>query len=381
MRSVPLVALKKEYEYMKEEVNTAVCGCLQHQQWIRGPEVEELERRMERFLGTAHCIGVSSGTDALLLALRASAIRFTGKEYFERSDEVITTAFTFIASGDAILRSGATPLFVDIDSVTMNINTGAVRECLENNNSRVVGILPVHLFGQPCNMDELMDLTSTGKVFLVEDTAQALGSAWSGKRLGSFGDFAALSFFPTKNLGGYGDGGMVCAGDDEAAILVRMLSQHGGFQKYSPELIGYNSRLDTLQAAILLAKMKFLEEMNERRRGIASRYDEGLRGIDEIIPPVSNPEAYTAYNQYTIRVLGGRRDDLAGYLRGKGIATAVYYPFPLHLVPVFRDRMKVHGTLFQAEKAAAEVLSLPIEPLMDMVDVDYVVETIKKGMG
>ncbi len=381
MKPIPMLDLKLEYEYMKRDIDEAIAKCLRHQQWIKGPEVTELEERMAEYLGVEHCIGVASGTDALVISLRALAIKRKSKEFFDRDDEIITTPFTFVATGGAILRAGATPVFVDIDPRTLNIDAAKVAAYLDGNPSRAVGILPVHLYGNACDMDAIMGIAAERGLFVLEDAAQALGAAWDGERLGGIGDAGALSFFPSKNLGGFGDGGMVATNDGELAELARMLLQHGGKDKYRAVHIGYNSRLDTLQAAVLLAKAKYLEEMNGRRRSIASAYGERLRG-SELLTLLETPaQAHHAYNQYTVMVEGGRRDELAEHLKARGISTSVYYRLPLHEMHAFAGRMKLGSAPRAAEAAAGQVLSLPIEPLMGSEQIERIAEGIKGFFG
>lgn len=381
MKQIPMLDLQAEYEYMKPRIDRALQTCLSHQRWIFGPEVQELESEIARYIGVRHCIGVSSGTEALLLSLRALAIKTTDREYFARTDEVITTPLTFTATGDAILRSGATPVFVDIDAATCNIDCRKVRQYLSSpDGAKVVGIMPVHLYGQACDMDGLAAIAQEHGLFMVEDAAQAFGGMWKGRRLGSFGACGAFSFFPSKNLGGFGDGGMVSTNDDEIADLVRMLLKHGGRDKYNVDHIGYNARLDTLQAAVLLAKFEFIEEFNGRRRKIARMYDEGLAGAPGIVLPGEVDGAFHVYHQYTVR--SGLRDGLIRHLHEHGISTMVYYPFPLHRMKVFGEgRSRSHGDLLCAEKACGEVLSLPIEPLMEEGDVARVVRGVRQGLG
>jgi len=261
MKEIPMLDLYAEYVYMKDEIDAAVQKCLKHQHWILGPEVKELEDKISQYLGIKHCIAVSSGTDALVLSLRALAIKFKGQEYFNNSDCIITTPFSFVATGDTILRSGATPIFVDIDSKTYNINPEDIEMYLLNHHSsitKIVGLVVVNLYGLPCNMDKIMSIAKEYDLFVVEDCAQSFGAKWNGKYTGTFGDAGCFSFFPSKNLGGFGDGGMVSTNDDEIAEIVRMLIKHGGKDKYNVEHIGYNARLDTFQAAVLLAKFKYL---------------------------------------------------------------------------------------------------------------------------
>ncbi len=408
--NIPMLDLKLEYEYMKEDIDSAIQQCLDHQKWILGAEVKELEDKIADYIGVKHCIGICSGTDALVLSLRALAINTKGQEYFDRTDEIITTPFTFTATGDAILRAGATPVFVDIDPTTYNIDPVKIKEYLRNyedtkmvrselsssqiqnfstSNSNIVGILPVHLYGQSCQMDEIMQIAEEHNFFVVEDVAQAFGGTWQGKKLGCIGSTGIFSFFPSKNLGGFGDGGMVATNDDEIAELIRMLLRHGGKDKYNVDHIGYNARLDTLQAAILLAKFKYLDEFNERRQKIAEFYTGELSGIDNLTLPLkdstSQPLNFSTFeffeghvfHQYTIRT--SRRNELQGYLKDKGISTMVYYPFPLHKMKVFGDnRSKIYNELIEAERAVSEVLSLPIEPLMNDDETNLVVKIISE---
>jgi len=376
MKQIPMLDLKLEYNYMKNEIDSSIAKCLEHQQWILGPEVKELESKINEYLGTEHCIGVSSGTDALVLSLRAMAIKLRGQEYFYPKDEIVTTSFTFTATGDAILRAKAKPVFIDIEKDTFNIDPIKLRKYLKNHD-KVVGIIPVHLYGQSCNMDEIMAIANEYNLFVVEDVAQAFGSMWNNKKLGSLGTTGAFSFFPSKNLGSYGDAGMVATNDDTIAELVRILMKHGGKDKYNVDHIGYNARLDTIQAAILLAKIKYIDEFNERRRKIAEFYSENLKRIKEIKLPKSLPGVYHVYHQYTIRILNGKRDELQKYLKEQGIVTMVYYPIPLHKMKVFEGKMKVAGKQKVSEKACEEVLSLPVEPLINEDELKVVVETIR----
>ncbi|MBM4333352.1 MAG: DegT/DnrJ/EryC1/StrS family aminotransferase [Deltaproteobacteria bacterium] len=387
MKQIPMLDLRLEYEYMKEDIDSAIKKCLEHQRWILGPEVKELEDKIAEYLGVKHCIGVSSGTDALVLSLRALAIKLKGQEYFDRNDKIITTPFTFTATGDAVLRAGATPVFVDIDPGTYNIDPVKIKEYLQsairNPQSAIRGILPVHLYGQACNMDEIMAIAKKYNLFVLEDVAQAFGGMWQGKKLGSMGDLSAFSFFPSKNLGAFGDGGMVSTNDHELAKLVIMLLKHGGKDKYNVDHIGYNARLDTLQAAVLLAKFKYVDEFNDRRRKIAGLYNEGLKGLDGVVLPIAYSQSPIALNhhvfhQYTVST--SSRDHLQKYLNEKNINNMVYYPFPLHKMAVFQNgRSKIADGLKNAELACKNVLSLPIEPLQKEEVTAQVIEAVREG--
>jgi dTDP-4-amino-4,6-dideoxygalactose transaminase len=384
--NIPMLDLKREYEYMKADIDGAVRCCLDHQKWIFGPEIRELETKIAEYTGVKHCIGCSSGTESLVLSLRALAIKTKGQEYFDRNDLIITTPFTFTATGDAILRSGATPVFVDIDPVTYNIDPAKIRSYLttqlRDRSTRVVGIVPVHLYGLSCEMDEILRIAVEHKLFVVEDVAQAFGGLWKGRKLGSVGDTGSFSFFPSKNLGGFGDGGMIATNDDGIADVVRMLLKHGGKDKYNVDHVGYNARLDTLQAAVLLAKFKYIDEFNERRRKIAEIYSKELEDTKGLVLPYAPgampyAEVGHVFHQYTTRVLNGRRNELQSYLRGRGVSTMVYYPVPLHKMKVFDGRSMSPVGLPESEKAVDEVLSLPMEPLMSEEEVRTVAETVR----
>lgn len=392
MKQIPMLDLHAEYEYMKDDIDSAIKRCIGHQKWILGPEVKALEDKIAEYLGVMHCIGVSSGTDALVLSLRAMAIKLKGQEYFDKTDEIITTPFTFTATGDAILRSGAAPVFVDIDPDTYNIDSTKIKEYLTQhskfgtqNSSSVVGIIPVHLYGLSCDMDAIINLAQEHNLFVIEDVAQAFGGIWKGRKLGAIGTTGCFSFFPSKNLGGFGDGGMVSTDDDEIAELMRMLIRHGGKDKYNVDHIGYNARLDTLQAAIILAKFKYIDEFNERRRKIAEIYCKELAGIDDLVLPITHhPSPITGvshvYHQYTVST--PKRGGLQEHLKEKGIAGMVYYPFPLHKMKVFGNaRSKSDGNLTNAEQASQNVLSLPIEPLQKEEVTSYIIDHVRDFFG
>ncbi len=382
MKQVSMLDLSCEYRFIKRDIDSALRKCLAHQKWILGPEVGEFENAVAGYLGVTDCIGVSSGTEALVLSLRAHAIKQKGEEYFAKEDGIITTPFTFTATGDAIIRSGATPVFVDIDPVTYNIDAGQIKDYLSSpgGSAGTAGIIPVHLYGRPACMDEIAAIAEVHNAFVVEDVAQAFGGEWKNGKLGSFGSAGAFSFFPSKNLGGFGDAGMVATNDKEIAELVRMLIRHGGRDKYNVAHIGYNGRLDTLQAAILLAKFKYVDEFNVRRRRIATLYTEELSGIEGLSLPVARPvRTQHVFHQYTVRTPD--RDALQAFLKGKGISTMVYYPVPLHKMKVFEGRMKAFGDLSNSERVAKEVLSLPIGPMQSEEDTMSVAKGVKQFFG
>jgi len=378
MKQIQMLDLKLEYEYMKDEIDEAIKKCLDHQRWILGPEVKELETRISEYLKAKNCVGVSSGTDALVLALRALSIKLTGKEYFSKDDKIITTPWTFTATGDAILRSGATPLFVDIEPDTFNINPEKIKKAISE-NSNVIGILPVHLYGQSCNMDELTQIAEDSNLFVVEDVAQAFGGKWKDQMAGTIGDCGTYSFFPSKNLGGFGDGGMISTNDDSLAEIIGMLRKHGGKDKYNVDHIGYNARLDTLQAAILLVRMNYIDKFNNKRKEIAKIYNDGLKDIEGLITPKILPECDHVFHQYTLRFTNGKRDEIQKKLKENGIGSMIYYPVLLQNMKVFENRCTISGSLEETEKAVNEVLSLPIEPLLEREDVDLIIRCLNNS--
>jgi dTDP-4-amino-4,6-dideoxygalactose transaminase len=375
--SIPILDLKKEYHYAIEEIDYAILKSVAEAKYILGPEVDELEKKVAEYLDVKHCIACSSGTDALTLSLRALAIKIKKREYWDKDDLIITTPFTFVATGDSILRSGATPLFVDIELDTYTLSSLLVKKAIKKYGRRVKGIIPVHLYGHPCDMDELLTISKENDLFVVEDCAQSFGASWNNKKTGSFGDLGCFSFFPSKNLGGFGDGGMVSTNNDELAEIVRMLIKHGGKDKYNAEHIGYNARLDTIQAAILLAKFKYIDKLNNMRRKIAQIYNEGLKDVAWLKLPTEREKAYHVYHQYTVLLMGKNRKEVQEKLKQKGISTMVYYPYPLHKMKVFSDRMVVFEELGNAEIASENVLSLPIEPLFNERKIKLVIEALK----
>ncbi|SMO55707.1 dTDP-4-amino-4,6-dideoxygalactose transaminase [Balnearium lithotrophicum] len=377
--TVPMLDLPMEYRSMMEKIDEAVLKCMSKAKYILGDEVKELETKVAQYIGTKYAVGVSSGTDALVLSLRALAIKNTGKEFWDKEDLIITTPFTFTATGEAILRAGATPLFVDIDLETYTIDPELIEKAVKKYGRKVKGIIPVHLYGHPANMDEIMKIARENDLFVVEDCAQSFGARWDGKQTGSFGDTGCFSFFPSKNLGGFGDGGMVTTNDDELYELLLMLRKHGGKDKYNVDYIGYNARLDTIQAAILLAKFKYIDEFNKRRRKIANNYSEKLKDLNWIEIPFEHSKAHHVYHQYTVRVLNRNRDDVQKKLKENGISSMVYYPIPLHKMKVFiNSSMEISESLKNSELASQSVLSLPIEPLIREFQISKILETLRE---
>jgi len=375
---VPILDLKRLHSSIKNEIYEAFDEVFNEQHFILGRQVKELEERISSYIGTEYAVGVASGTDALLLTLKALAYKIHRREYFEPEDEIITTPFTFVATGDTILLSGATPVFVDIDPYTYNIAPINIRKYLANNSSKVKAIIPVHLYGQACDMDEIMQIAKEFGVYVIEDVAQALGGKWKDRKLGSIGIAGCLSFFPSKNPGSFGDGGMVVTNDRNLAEIIDMLRKHGGKDKYNVTLLGHNSRLDTLQASVLLRKLKYVDKWNENKRKTAKIYNNQLTDVDELILPLEHNSLpiTPVYHQYTIRTK--KRNELQSYLRKKEIQTMVYYPIPLHKQKLFDRRAKIFGSLKNAELVAEQVLSLPIDPLQTEEETIYVANIIKQ---
>lgn len=370
---VPFLDLKRQYESLKDEINGAIQAVLESQQFILGYEVEEFERRMAEYCGVKHAIGVASGTGALLLSLKANGV----------SGGVITTPFTFFATAGAIHNAGATPVFADIEPDTYNINAEEVKKLLDSKSNKMIrAIIPVHLFGQAADMDALMEVAEEHDLVVIEDAAQAIGEEYNGKKVGSIA-MGCFSFFPSKNLGGYGDGGLVTTNDDELADKIRTLRMHGAKPKYYHHVVGYNSRLDTMQAAILGVKLNHLEEWTNKRRDNAMFYSQALDDItdDKLETPQIAKGRRHIFNQYTIRVKNGKRDNLKGFLEGQGISTAIYYPLPLHLQPCFSFLGYKKEDFSAAEKASEEVLSLPIYPELKKEEREHIIDKILEFFG
>jgi dTDP-4-amino-4,6-dideoxygalactose transaminase len=343
---IPMLDLVPEIEDQWDDLMKAVEGVLRSGKFILGPNVDAFEEEIAEYLGVKHAIGVNSGTDALVISLRALGIG--------PGDEVITTPFTFFATAESISNVGATPVFVDIDPITFNIDPELIEPAI---TPRTKAILPVHLFGHPAEMGRIMSIAAAHGLKVVEDCAQAMGAEYEGRKVGTFGQANAFSFFPSKNLGAFGDAGLVTTDDDQVAELARMLRAHGSKRKYKNEILGYNSRLDELQAATLRVRLPLLDARNEARRYVADHYRLALRSIEGLVLPYASTEILHAYHQFTIRIRGYPRDEARSRLGAHGIATAVYYPVPCHMLAPYRG---VGNALPAAESAAAEVLSLPM---------------------
>lgn len=365
---VPFFDLKAQYAVIKREIRRAMDEVCDNQQFILGPQVRRLEDEMARYCGTPHAVGVSSGTDALVLALMALDIR--------PGDEVITTPYTFIATAGSIVRSGATPVFVDIDPVRFTIDP---KRIVDRITERTRAILPVHLFGRCAEMEPIRTLAAQHNLAVIEDAAQAIGAEDEyGRRAGSIGQVGCFSFYPTKNLGGFGDGGMVVTADPSLTSTLVALRNHGASTKYLHSLLGGNFRLDELQAAVLAVKFQHLDRWIEQRIGNAKQYDALFRkrGLEHriLLPDIPTNERHV-FNQYVIRV--SRRDELSRFLASRGVGHDIYYPVPLHLQVCFQYLGYKEGDMPASEQAAREALALPIYPELTQPMLEYVVDAIQ----
>jgi dTDP-4-amino-4,6-dideoxygalactose transaminase len=364
--NIPMVDLKKQYNSVRREIDKNLQSALDSCHFILGPFVNQLEIRIAEYIGVGHAIGLASGTDALHLALRAAGV--------SAGDEVITTPFTFIATAEAICYTGARPVFIEIDPGTYNMDPARIEAAI---TQRTKAVLPVHLFGQACDMETILSICRDNRLICIEDCAQSFGAEFNGRKTGSAGDAGCFSFFPSKNLGAYGDGGMIVTNDDKLAEEVRSLRNHGSKARYVHSQVGYNSRLDELQAAVLLVKLKHIDDYNSQRRINAHLYTNRLSGSN-LVTPFEDPRCYHVYHQYTIRTK--RRESIQESLTRAGIASAIHYPIPLHRQEVFGNTYD-DVALTHSEEAANEVLSLPMYPELTEDQINFICDTIQESMG
>lgn len=381
---VPILDLKPQYQAIQAEIQTAVNRVLESGQFILGPEVKQFEADAAAYLGVKHAIGVNSGTDALVISLRSLGIG--------PGDEVITTPFSFFATAESISMVGATPVFVDIDAASFNLDADQIRQCITD---KTKAILPVHLFGNPAPMAKILEIAAAHNLKVVEDCAQAFGAVYKGdcpgcggscqdalrdrlmgQRIGAIGDAAAFSFFPTKNLGAYGDGGLITTQDDAVAEMARKLRVHGAAKRYHNEELGYNSRLDAIQAAILGVKLPYIDKWNQQRRQVAETYNRLLANVPHVVTPTITTGH--VFHQYTVRILNGKRDAVKEYLAGQGIGAMIYYPIPQDRLPVYAGQFPRFAV---SEQVAREVLSLPIWPELEEPTQARVVSAIKDAIA
>ncbi len=361
---IPSINLKAQYVTIQNEIKAAIDQVLESQQFILGSRVKELEEKIAAYCRVSDAVGVASGTDALLLSYMAAGIA--------PNDEVITTPYTFFSTAGSISRLGAKPVFVDIDPQTYNINPKLIEAKI---TKRTKAIVAVDLFGQTANMDEIVSIAKGHKLFVVEDAAQAFGASYQGKPAGSIGDLGTLSFFPTKNLGGFGDGGMILTNNKDFAEKIRILRVHGSRTKYYHEILGIGSRLDAIQAAVLLVKMAYIDRWNKKRQANAGAYNALLKGLPLKIPFVQESNV-PVYHQYVVRTKA--RDPLREFLAKKDIQTEIHYPLPLHLQECYNTLGYKKGSLPEAEKASQETLALPIYPELKESELEEVAGQIKE---
>jgi dTDP-4-amino-4,6-dideoxygalactose transaminase len=370
---VPLLDLKEQYKSIKEEILTVAEQIFESQYFILGPRVEALEKDIAGYCSSKHALGVSSGTDALLISLMAADIA--------SQHTVITTPYTFFATAGSIFRTGASPIFVDIDPDTYNMSPESLERVIasmtDNELARIRAVIPVHLYGQCADMDPILKIAKEYNLFVIEDAAQAIGAEYRGRRAGSMGDFGCFSFFPSKNLGAFGDGGMVTTGSDELYDKLRVLRVHGSHPKYYHKLAGGNFRLDAFQAAVVSVKLKHLDKWTKARQENARNYRELFAdsGIDNMIKLPVEKEDRHIYNQFVICVKD-KRDDLRLFLNEVGVGTEIYYPVPMHLQECFLDLNYKKGDFPVAEHAALHTVALPIYPELSDDQLAYVVEKI-----
>ena len=359
---VPLIDLKRQYHSIKEEIDSAIQDVLEDQAFILGPQVKEFEKLFASYCNTKHAIGVSSGTDALLLALKSLGIG--------NGDEVITSPFTFFATVGSICNTGATPVFADIAPESYNIRPDLIEKRINKNTK---AIIPVHLYGQCADMDPILEIAKKHNIKVIEDAAQSIGAEYKDRKSGSMGDLGCFSFFPSKNLGGFGDGGMVTCNSDELAEKINMLRIHGGRPKNYYSIIGINGRLDTIQASILIKKLRHIDLWNENRRQKASYYTKQIEGRDLIPPKTINVNKHV-FHLYVIRLK--ERDRLVEHLKANNIGCAVHYPIPQHLQKCLEHLGYKEGDMPEAERAAKEILTIPIFPEITKEEQDYIISTI-----
>ncbi len=362
MPNVNMLDLQGEYELIRDKIRAAVDGVLESQQFINGPAVKQLEQALAERVGVAHGIAMSSGTDALLCALMTLKI--------SPGDEVILPSFTFFATAGVIARLGATPVFVDVDEATFNMDPLLIEKAI---TSHTRAIIVVHLFGQCADMAAINNVAGARDIKVVEDAAQAIDARYGDEPAGSLGDMACLSFYPTKNLGGFGEGGMILTNDESLAEVTRQLRNHGESSRYHHKRVGGNFRLDTMKAAILMVKLENLADFTRRRRDNAAAYDAAL-AESFVTPPVVMDKCSHVYHQYTIKT--SRRDELREYLSRQGVGSGIYYPVPLHLQACFASLGYKPGSLPVTERLVNEVLSLPCHPMLSKDDVKHVIASI-----
>jgi len=367
--NIPFVDLKRQYQNIKDDVDRAIAEVISNTAFIGGPYAKAFEEAFAEFCDVSHCVGVGNGTDALFLGLRALGVG--------PGDEVITVANSFVATSESITNAGARVVFVDCDPRTYNIDVSQIEAKITD---KTKAIIPVHLYGQPADMDPILKLAKKHGLKIVEDAAQAHGAEYKGRRIGSIGDVACFSFYPGKNLGAYGDAGAIVTNDEEVANRARVLANHGRSAKYDHGVEGVNSRLDGIQAAVLEVKLRHLPEWTENRRRNARLYTEKLQGVDGVATPYEMDDVASAYHLYIVRVDKDRREALQAYLQSKGIASGLHYPIALPNLAAYEYLGHKESDFPEATKASREILSLPMFPELEEKEIDYVVKAVKEFM-
>lgn len=368
---IQMVDLKGQYQKIKNEIDAGIQECIDNTAFINGPAVKEFQQDFEKYLNVKHVIPCANGTDALQIAMMALDLK--------PGDEVLCPAFTYVATAEVIGLLGLKPVMVDVDENTFDIELNGLEAYLTPNTKAIV---PVHLYGQSANMEKIVEFAQKHNLFIIEDNAQAIGSDYtfsdgSVKKTGTIGHIGCTSFFPSKNLGCYGDGGALMTNDDDLALKIRMIANHGQQKKYHHKVLGCNSRLDTIQAAVLKVKLKKLDEYSEARNKMAAYYDENLTGISEIQIPERAKHSTHVFHQYTLRVKNGKRDELQQYLGEKNIPSMIYYPLPLYKQEAFQQYVAEGFSLPVTEMLCSEVLSLPVHTEFDQESSDYIIAEIK----
>ncbi len=369
--NIQMVDLKTQYHHIKEEIDKAVIDCISSTAFINGPAVKEFQVSLEQYLGVKHVIPCANGTDSLQIAMMALDLK--------PGDEVICPAFTYVATAEVIGLLGLIPVMVDVDKNTFNLTELNIEKAI---TSKTKAIVPVHLYGQSCDMEPIMELAKKYNLFVIEDNAQAIGADYTfsdGRtaKTGTIGHIGSTSFFPSKNLGCYGDGGALITNDDELAQKMRMIANHGQEKKYYHKVLGCNSRLDTIQAAILNIKLKHLDNYSQSRNKMASFYDEAFSAIDELQVPKRQVNSTHVFHQYTLKVKNGRRNELQQFLSEKGIPSMIYYPLPLYKQEAFQQFVSTDFKLVTTEELCNEVLSLPIHTEMNIDNMNFVFSSVK----
>ncbi len=360
LKNIQMVDTKTQYLKIKKEIDAAIQSVIDSTQFIQGPAVKCFESNVEKYLGAKHAIGCASGTDALQIAMMALDIK--------PGDEILTTPFTFVATTETIAILGAVPVYVDIDPKSYNMDVSKIEAKI---TSKTKAIMPVHLYGQPCDMDPIMDIAKKHKLYVIEDAAQAFGAQYNGKMICTIGDIGCISFYPSKNLGAFGDGGMITTNNDTLAEKIRMIISHGSKKKYYHETLGVNSRLDSIQAAILDVKLKYLDKYCQARLDAAMKYNEKFKGIFET--PFIMPGVKHIFHQYSIRVKN--RDKMMEFLKSQGIPSMIYYPVPLHMQEAYKYYYKP-GDYPVSEEIAKDIISLPMHTELTDEQIDFIASKV-----